>query len=472
VDGTLDVRRGEIHALCGRNGAGKSTLLKILMGFLQPDAGEIRIDGSPVRFRNAREALDAGIAIVQQELSAVPDLTVAENIFLGAEPRRYGFVDFARLNRDAEELLKLVGCDARPTETMKRLPIAAQQLVEIAKALSHRNADILILDEPTSAIGEKDAGRLFQTMRNLAASGKGIVFVSHRIAEVFEIADRYTVLKDGRRVASGSVAETTPAGLIEAMVGGPVEREFAIRSATARVPLLEVNNLTRAPHFHGVGFTLHAGEVLGIYGRVGSGRTETLEAIYGLRPMDAGGVSIGGRALRDYGPAEALQAGIAYATEDRKRNGLILCASVGDNLLLSVLQRTQRWGFVDARRWNMRVNSAVERMRIQPPDAGRAVRSLSGGNQQKVVLGRCILTEPSVLLLDEPTRGVDVAGKKEIYRFMEEFTGSGGGVVIVSSELEEILAVSHRVVVFRKGRVAATFDRQHATERDLVAAAD
>ena len=472
VDGRLELRRGEIHALCGGNGAGKSTLLNILMGFLQPDAGEIRMDGAPVRFSGPLDALDRGMAIVQQELSSILDLTVAENIFLGAEPRRFGFVDFARLNREAAELLLTVGCETGPPVKMRHLSIASRQLVEIAKAFSRRGASILILDEPTSAIGEHDVARLFGTIRGLAAAGKGIIFVTHRLGEIFEIAHRYTVLKDGATVASGEVAGTTPERLVEQMVGMPVEREFAARSKPGSAALLEIGGLTHRPHFEDIGFTVHSGEVLGLYGRCGSGRTEILNAIYGVSRPASGRISIAGRTLRGDGPAESLDAGLAYVTEDRKRNGLVLCASVGDNLSMSILPRAQHWGLVDSRRRDGFIDDAISRMRIHPPDPRPIVRTLSGGNQQKVVLGRSVVCDPKVLLLDEPTRGVDVAAKTEIYRFVGDFTAAGGGVLLVSSDLDEILGLSDRILVLRGGRIASTFSVEDVTQKSLVLAAD
>ncbi|MBZ5624876.1 MAG: sugar ABC transporter ATP-binding protein [Acidobacteriia bacterium] len=471
-DGSLELHRGEVHALCGGNGAGKSTLLNILMGVLQPDAGEIRVKGAPARFANTRQPLDAGLAMVQQEISLVPDLTVAENIFLGAEPRRFGFVDYRRMNRNAAEVLRSIGCDLDPGETVRRLSIASRQLVEIAKALSHRNAEILIFDEPTSAIGEKDAARLFQVFRDLAAAGKGIIFVTHRIAEVFEIATSYTVLRDGARVSSGAVAAITPETLIETMVGTPVSREFVARNRPGPTPVLEVEDLSANPRCAGIGFTLHEGELLGIYGRVGSGRTETLEAIYGLRHADSGSVAVLGRRLRGGNPAESLDAGLAYVPEDRKRNGLVLGASVRDNLSLSVLGRIERAGFVNAAEETRRTQAVMGRLRIRSAGAAQEVRSLSGGNQQKVVLGRSILCEPKVLLLDEPTRGVDVAAKHEIYRFVAEFTSAGGAAVIVSSEMEEILGMSDRILVLRNGRISACLSKEEATQNRLVMEAD
>ena len=471
VDGSLELQRGDIHALCGGNGAGKSTLLSILMGFIKPDQGEVFIDGKQVRFTSAKEALHAGIAIVQQELSGVPHLTVAENIFLGTEPSRYGFVDFRQLNEQAERLLQSLGFDLDPTSTMSTHGIASQQLVEIAKALSHSNADILIFDEPTSALGEEDAGRLFKAMRGLASSGKSIIFVTHRIAEIFAIASTYTVLRDGARVQSGRICDITPERLIEAMIGGDVEGEFTKENTPGRVPLLEVEGLTRAPTFADICFTLHEGEVLGIYGLVGSGRTEVLDTIYGLCRGDSGTVSMRERPLKGGSPGEALDAGVAYLTEDRKRSGLVPCASVGDNLSLSVLSRIQRWGFIRFREERSRVDKAVGMMRIKTPAASEPVQNLSGGNQQKVVLGRCVLREPEVLLLDEPTRGVDVATKREIYRFISDFARAGGAAVMVSSELEEVMGVSDRVLVLRKGRLASVLSREEATRKKIMMAA-
>jgi putative xylitol transport system ATP-binding protein len=471
VDGSLELDRGDIHALCGGNGAGKSTLLNILMGFTKPDGGEIFIEGRPVRFMNAKEALNAGIAIVQQELSAVPHLTVAENIYLGAEPSRYGFVDFRQLNEQAEKLLKSLGFDLDPAARMNSLGIASQQLVEIAKALSHRNADILIFDEPTSALGEEDTGRLFKAMRDMASAGKGIIFVTHRIAEIFAIANTYTVFKDGARVKSGKISDITREHLIEAMIGGDVEGEFVKENKPGSVPLLEVRGLTRARRFADISFTVHQGEVLGIYGLVGSGRTEVLDTIYGLYRCDSGSISMRGIRLKEGSIDEALDAGIAYVTEDRKLSGLVLCASVGDNLSLSVLRRIQRWGFIRFTEEKSRVGKAVGMMRIKTPTTWELVQNLSGGNQQKVVLGRCVLGEPKVLLLDEPTRGVDVGTKREIYRFISDFAGSGGAVVMVSSELEEIIGVSDRILVLRKGHLASELSREEATQKRLMMAA-
>ncbi len=471
VDGRLEVHRGEVHALCGGNGAGKSTLLNVLMGFLRPDQGEIFLDGKPVHFLGAKEALDAGIAIVQQELSGIPHLTVAENIFLGSEPSRFGFVDFRQLNERARKLLKSLAFDLDPTAKLHDLNIAAQQLAEIAKALSHRNADILIFDEPTSALGEEDTGKLFNTMRDLASAGKGVIFVTHRIAEIFAVADAYTVLKDGVRVKSGRIVDITPEQLIEAMIGGDVENEFVKENTLGNGPLLEAKSLTRTPHFADISFTLHQGEVLGMYGLAGSGRTEVLETIYGLRRSGSGEISMQGKRIKGGVVAGAVNAGIAYVPEDRKQSGLVLNSSVGANLSLSVLGRTQKWGFIRLTEEKALVAGAIGMMRIKTRSAKEPVRNLSGGNQQKVVFGRCVLSRPKVLLLDEPTRGVDVGTKREIYRFISDFARKGGGVIMVSSELEEILGVSDRILVLRKGRIVSELSHDEATQKKLMMAA-
>ncbi|MBK1664889.1 D-xylose ABC transporter ATP-binding protein [Rhodospirillum rubrum] len=471
VDGNLDLERGQIHALCGGNGAGKSTILGILMGFTRPDSGEIRIEGKPVSFANPTQALQAGIAIVQQELSGVPHLTVAENIYLGAEPRRRGFVDFAQLNRQAEELLASLGFDIDPRVPLASLSIASQQLIEIAKALSRRDADILIFDEPTSAIGEKDTLRLFEVLRDLAAAGKGIIYVTHRLAEVFTIADSYTVFKDGARIETGRVADITREKLIESMIGGAIEGEYVKENVPSDRPLLDVRGLSRAPWFNRVSFTLHAGEILGIYGLVGSGRSQLLDTIYGLYPADAGTVWVEGREIRPGRVRAALGAGISYVTEDRKHSGLVLCASVGDNLSLSQLPHIQRFGFIRTTLERAGINDSIAKMRIKTPGPEQIVRNLSGGNQQKVVLGRCTSIGPKVLLLDEPTRGVDVGAKKEIYRFVSDFTKAGGAVLMVSSELDEITGMSDRIIVIKKGAHVAEFPREETTQKALMMAA-
>ncbi|SFC33999.1 sugar ABC transporter ATP-binding protein [Tropicimonas isoalkanivorans] len=470
-DGNLTLRRGEVHALCGGNGAGKSTILGILMGFHKPDSGTIEIDGAPVHFTTPTQALNAGIAIVQQELSGVPQLSVAENIYLGAEPRHRGFIDFETLNRNAAELLDRLGFDIDPKATLGDLAVATQQLVEIAKALSHGDSDVLIFDEPTSALGEKDVQRLFEVIRELAAAGKGIVYVTHRLQEVFTIADAYTVFKDGETVDEGRVADITREGLIESMIGGAIEGEFVKENVPSEKPLLEVRGVTRAPRVKDISFRLHAGEILGIYGLVGSGRSELLDTVYGLETAQSGSIAVAGKPLAPGNVDDAIRAGLTYVTEDRARSGLVLGASVGANLALSKLRFINRFGFVDERAERDGIATAIEQMNIKTPGPDQIVSFLSGGNQQKVVLGRCTAVDPRVMLLDEPTRGVDVGAKKEIYRFISDFASKNGAVLMVSSDLEEILGMSDRILVLRDGKVACEFPRAGATQKDLMMAA-
>jgi putative xylitol transport system ATP-binding protein len=471
TNGSLDLNAGEIHAVCGGNGAGKSTLLSILMGFQAPDEGSIIVNGKPVKFSSAKDALDAGVAIVQQELSGIPHLTVAANIFLGAEPRHFGILDSKALNRKASSLLTSLGFDISPTAIMDELSVASQQLVEIAKALSHSDADIIAFDEPTSAIGEEDTQKLFAVLRDLAARGKGIIYVSHRVQDIFKIADTYTVFKDGERVGSGRVADITREGLIEMMIGGALESEIVKENTPGRRALLEVEGLADSRLVRDVNFTVHEGEIVGIYGLVGSGRTEILDMIYGLSTPFAGRVSIKGGILPHTNIRASIREGLAYVTEDRKRTGLNLRASVGANLSLSQLPYASRFGFIDFNAERALIRKAIDRMRIKTTGSRQPVQHLSGGNQQKVVLGRCALTGPKVLLLDEPTRGVDISSKKEIYRYISDFTRIGGGVLMVSSDLEEILGMSDRILILKRGRIVQSLDRKDATQKALMLAA-
>ncbi|SNY91044.1 monosaccharide ABC transporter ATP-binding protein, CUT2 family [Cohaesibacter sp. ES.047] len=471
TDGNLTVQRGEVHALCGGNGAGKSTILGILMGFHKPDTGTIEIEGKTVQFDTPIQALSSGIAIVQQELSGVAHLTVAENIFLGSEPRKRGFVDFDTLNRDAAALLKRLDFDIDPRAMLGDLPVATQQLVEIAKALSHGDADILIFDEPTSALGDKDTQRLFEVIRDLTAAGKGIVYVTHRLQEVFAIATSYTVFKDGSTVAEGSVADINREMLIESMIGGSVDGEYHKENVPSKDTLLEVKNLSRGKHFKDISFALKSGEILGVYGLVGSGRTEIFDTIYGLETASQGEVYKSGQALEPGKVDAAIRAGVTYVTEDRARSGLVLKASVGANLSLSKLRFINTLGFVRPSEEKESIDTSIRSMNIKTPSPDQIVSNLSGGNQQKVVLGRCLAVDPDVLLLDEPTRGVDVGAKKEIYRLISTFAERGGAAIFVSSDLEEMLGMCDRILILRNGEIVEELDQANATQKALLMAA-
>lgn len=462
------LRRGSIHALCGGNGAGKSTFLSILMGFIRPDAGDIFINGERCEFNHPKEALNAGVAIVQQELSAIPDLTVAENIWLGREPKRFGFVDFTTLNQRTTALLTELDFQISATEKMRNLSVAEQQLVEIAKALSHANADIIIMDEPTSAIGEEDAQKIFSTIKRLAAKGKGIIYVSHRLSEIFQIADSYTIFRDGAYIQEGFIADITREQLIEHIIGGEYDSEFAKFNQPGEEVMMEVNNLRWRNKINDISLHLKRGEILGIYGLVGSGRSEFLDLVFGVHHADSGTIRLGNKTLGRHSPKEAIDSGIAYVTEDRKDTGLVLCRSVSENINIASFGGISRAGFINEKREQERANEMIKRFNVKTPDGEQIVGNLSGGNQQKVVLGRWALLDPQVLLLDEPTRGIDMGAKKEIYRFMSEFALKNKGIIMVSSELAEIIGMSDRILVFRDGQLAGELSAADATQAELM----
>lgn len=464
----FSLKRGSIHALCGGNGAGKSTFLSILMGFIRPDAGEIYVKGKRCEFHQPIEALHAGIAIVQQELSSIPDLTVAENIWLGREPRRFGFVDFKQLNRQTTELLTDLHFDISPSEKMRNLSVAEQQLVEIAKALSHADADIIIMDEPTSAIGEEDAQKIFDVITRLTEKGKGIIYVSHRLSEIFQIADTFTIFRDGTFITDGPLADITREKLIELIIGREIKDEFAKFNEPTDETIMEVRELSRDDQVQDISLTLKKGEILGIYGLVGSGRSEFLDLIFGIEHADKGTIKIGDRFLDKHTPKDSINAGIAYVTEDRKDTGLMLGRSINENINIASFGAISTGGFIHDRKERSRADDMITLFNVKTPDADQLVGNLSGGNQQKVVLGRWALIEPDVMLLDEPTRGVDVGAKKEIYKFMSEFALQGKGIVMVSSELSEIIGMSDRIIVFRDGRIAGELTAATATQTDLM----
>lgn len=464
----FSLKRGSIHALCGGNGAGKSTFLSILMGFIRPDAGEIYVKGKRCEFHQPIEALHAGIAIVQQELSSIPDLTVAENIWLGREPRRFGFVDFKQLNRQTAELLTDLHFDISPSEKMRNLSVAEQQLVEIAKALSHADADIIIMDEPTSAIGEEDAQKIFDVITRLTEKGKGIIYVSHRLSEIFQIADTFTIFRDGTFITDGPLADITREKLIELIIGREIKDEFAKFNEPTDETIMEVRELSRDDQVQDISLTLKKGEILGIYGLVGSGRSEFLDLIFGIEHADKGTIKIGDRFLDKHTPKDSINAGIAYVTEDRKDTGLMLGRSINENINIPSFGAISTGGFIHDRKERARADDMITLFNVKTPDADQLVGNLSGGNQQKVVLGRWALIEPDVMLLDEPTRGVDVGAKKEIYKFMSEFALQGKGIVMVSSELSEIIGMSDRIIVFRDGRIAGELTAATATQTDLM----
>ncbi len=467
----FDVRPGEVHALLGENGAGKSTLIKIMSGVYQPDEGTIELDGKTTRFDSPQEAQEAGIATIYQELLLFPELTVAENIFMGHAPKnRFGAIDWGKTRERAHEVLESLDIrDLDVRAMVGTLSVGNRQRVEIAKALSH-NARILIMDEPTAALTERDVERLFGIVRLLRSRGVGVVYISHRLEEVFLLADRVTVLRDGEFVATKPVAETDNDDLIHMMVGRRIDQLFP-KSETKRGPVvLELENVVRSPMTKGASLKLHSGEILGIAGLVGSGRSELAEVIFGMTPAEKGTIKIDGKPVRIESPAAATALGIAYVPEDRGRQGLVRQMPVSENVSLANLARVARHSFIDRKVEAKLAEESVVKFQIRASGIDQIVGKLSGGNQQKVGLSKWLATEPRILIMDEPTRGIDVGAKAEIHRLMSEFASRGMAILMISSELPEVLGMSDRILVMRAGRIVAEVNRADATQAGIAAA--
>ncbi|MET1028753.1 MAG: sugar ABC transporter ATP-binding protein [Dongiaceae bacterium] len=468
ANGQFHLAPGSVHALCGGNGAGKSTFLSIIMGIHRRDAGVIKVNGKTVSFANPSEALAAGISIIEQELSPILDMTIAENIFLGREHvGAMGQVNFASMNRAAGELLAQLGFDIAPDTLMRNLTVAQVQLVEIAKALS-RDAGIIIMDEPTSAVGEKEADYLFEVVKRLKAQGKGVIYVSHRLSEIFEIADAYTVFRDGQYVASGAIPDINRSELIRMIVGRELRDEFIKENTPTDKVRLEVRNLQKTGRLENISFEVRQGEILGLYGLMGAGRTEILECLFGLDHDWSGELRVEGQKLSITSARDAMKAGLAMVTEDRKETGLIMNATVRSNISLAILPALSPHLVIEGRKEAEAAATMIDRFRIKTASDQLNVSNLSGGNQQKVVMGRWHLTEPKVLLLDEPTRGVDVGAKREIYGIMSKFAAAGGSIIMVSSEADEILGMTDRIIVIKNGRIAGSLNRADADQQTLL----
>ena len=470
-DVDFDLRAGEVHALMGENGAGKSTMIRIMSGAHRADAGELLVDGAPARFASAREAQGAGIAVVHQELLLFPALTVAENIFLGHAPRTpWGALDWRSMRERARAILDRLDCpDLDVDASVARLSVANRQRVEIARALS-REARVLIMDEPTAALAEADVRRLIDVVRRLRDTGVAIVYVSHRMGEIFELATRVTVLRDGRSVATKPIEEVSEASLVSMMVGRDIDQLFPKEDVPLGRTMLEVRNLTRGPLVRNISFDLRAGEILGVAGLVGSGRTELAQTIFGIAPAESGEISIDGAAVRVGTVEDAIRHGIAYVPEDRALQGLVRAQTIRDNVAMAILGRLTRRGVVSRRGETEEASEAIRRFAIRARGPGQVVSQLSGGNQQKVVLAKWLATNPRILILDEPTRGVDVGAKTEIHRLMTALAREGLAILMISSELPEVLGMSDRVLVMRGGQLSATLSRAEATP-DAVGAA-
>ena len=465
-DVSFAVRGGEIHALMGENGAGKSTLLRILGGDYTPEGGETIVGGVTVAMATPHDALARGIRVIYQEPNLVPGVTVAENLFVGRLPRRGITVDRPRLRAMAEHEIERLGASFSPDDILSSLSTAQRQMVEIGKALA-ANARILALDEPSSSLSSREVDQLFDVLRRLRDSGVAIIYVSHRLAEVMVLSDRITVLRDGRHVGTVETAETSERSLIRMMVGRDVGGLFARTEHQPGPPALEVRGLT-TERIEDVSFTVHAGEVIGVAGLMGSGRSALARAIYGLDRITAGTVLVDGRQISIRQPRDAIDAGVALCPEDRKRDALVLQRSVAQNISLTAQGRLARLGYIDRGREAELVDGYVSELRIKTQDRDQLVVSLSGGNQQKVVLARALAMQPSVLILDEPTRGIDIGAKSEIYALIEQLASTGKAVILISSELVEVLGLADRIIVMRDGRMTGELARSEATEERIL----
>ncbi len=475
----LDLYTGQVNAIVGENGAGKSTLIKIFSGIYSDYTGEILLDGEPVSFRNTADAQDKGIAVIHQELNLISGMSVAENIFLGREyVNSLGMIDFKQLIADASELLCKLDPNISPSASVKSLRVGQQQIVEIAKALS-LNARIIFMDEPTSAISEQEIEILFGLIQGLRTKGVTIVYITHKLDELDRIADRVTVLRDGRYVDSATSDSVTHDDIIRMMVGRDLEdfyekKETAHQKEFFRADNISVPSRVRKSGFivEDVSFSLKKGEVLGIFGLMGAGRSELCDAIFGLygRSMH-GKITVGSNTVKIDCPADAIAAGIGYIPEDRKQDGLILGMNIAENISITSLEQVERYGFLNSRRERNLAETYVNMLNIKTAGSGTSVEKLSGGNQQKVVIAKWLALGPTVMLLDEPTRGIDIGAKKEIYHLISQLASEGMGIVMISSELPEILAVSNRIIVMSEGKVTGEFDPEEATEELLLHAA-
>lgn len=475
-DVTFSLRAGETHALVGENGAGKSTLIKVLTGVYRPDEGELRMTGQQVRFARPFEAQQAGISTIYQEVNLVPLMSVARNIFLGREPKnRLGLIDFGRMHREATDLLDGFGVRVDPRRPLHTLGIGTQQMVALARAVSV-NARVVVMDEPTSSLEPREVETLFRVIENLRSQGIAVLYVSHRMDELYRICDRVTVLRDGRHIHTGDLADLDRMQLVSMMLGrdlAEVRRNGTTGFAAeghdaARTPVLTANGLSRDRQLHDISLSLYAGEVLGLGGLLGSGRSETAKALAGALSLDAGELTVGGRRLRRLTSAGAIRAGISLLPEDRKAEGIVPGLSVRENIVLAAMPRLSRAGVVSRTKQDRIVDIFMKRLRIKAASPEQKVGELSGGNQQKVLLARWLCLEPKVLLLDEPTRGIDVGAKAEVQSLIDDLAGEGLAVLLISSDIEELIEGADRIVVLRGGSVAGELTGDDVGESQLL----
>ncbi|QIM64351.1 sugar ABC transporter ATP-binding protein [Frederiksenia canicola] len=466
----LELHKGEAHALMGENGAGKSTLMKCLIGVYQADEGTITYKGKQVNYSSVLEAQQEGISMIFQELNLIPHLTVAENIFFAREPTHFGVVDKAKMNKEAAELLNMFDIDVQPTDLVKDLSVARQQMVEIAKALSF-DVEVLIMDEPTSALTEKEIEKLFELVRRLKEKGVCIVYISHRMDELKQICDRITIFRDGTYVSSHRFDEITMDEIITKMVGRTLDNHFPPKTAVVdeNEVVMSVYQAERYGVFEALDFALFKGEILGITGLVGAKRTELARAIFGADPLDSGEIYVHSAKVSIKSPADSIQAGIAYLSEDRKLNGVAVRMSIRENITMAAMDKvTDGLGIISTAQELEASDTFIKKMEIKTPTPEQLVNNLSGGNQQKVVIGKWLFRDAKVMIFDEPTRGIDVGAKYAIYQLLDELAASGVGVIMISSELPEVLGISDRIIVMREGKMTAMLETKQTNQEEIM----
>lgn len=463
----FDLNSGEVHALIGENGAGKSTLMKILMGIYTADSGNIKIFGKDTVFSGPSQALNAGVAMIHQELNPILDMSVAENIFMGKEKRKGVFADKKGQEKEAAKYLEMLGVHISPSKLMRTLDVSQMQMVEIAKTLSY-GARIIIMDEPTSAITDSEVERLFQNIEKLKRQGIGIIYISHKMDELFKIADRITVLRDGQYVLTSGINDITPQQLIRSMVGREINEIYPEHKSSAGQVLLSVRHAGRKGEFKDISFDLHSGEKLGIAGLMGAGRTELVMALFGATKLNEGEVEVEGKPVELKSPADAIRHRIALVTEDRKFYGLNLMASVEDNIVSVIEKKISRGGFYNKRKGKRCAEEMINKLNIKVTSPKQLTGNLSGGNQQKVVLAKWLLNDPDIIIFDEPTRGIDVGAKAEIYKIIEDLACDGKGIIVISSEMPELIGLSHRMIVLHEGEMTGTLERDELIQENIM----
>jgi ribose transport system ATP-binding protein len=464
----FNLKKGEVHALVGENGAGKSTLLKILAGAYKKDAGTIKLYGSEVETTDPKHALDLGVSVIYQEFNLIPNLSIAENIFIGRTPsKKKAFIDFAKLYEDAEFFLQKIGMKRNPKTLIDKLSVAEQQMVEIAKSLSF-SSKIIVMDEPTSALTESEKKTLFKIIRELKSKGVSIIFISHIIEEVLEISDRVTVLRDGNYVGTLNARDTNPRKIVQMMVGRELKEFYPKTEVKRGEVVLEVKDLTKKSKYEDISFQLHEGEVLGFAGLVGCGRAQVMRGIFGIEAPDSGEILIKGNKVKTSSLFETIKMKMGFVPEDRREEGLILSRSVKDNINITKLSEISAHGFIKQKEEENIANEYCKKLKIRTPNNEQIVQNLSGGNQQKIVIAKWLAINPKILILDDPTRGIDVGAKNEIYSLINNLAKEKIGIILISSELPEILNISDRILVMRKGKITGEFLRKEATQEKIM----